>query len=359
MMIPNRYFILLLTGIILLLAASCSRQTSKLTAGKDIVIYPIPPDTARIQYLTSISHSVQIIGKRSSFSRFIVGEDAPLPINKPYGIAIHKGKIYVCDAGIRGLEIIDLEKRSFEYFNPKGRGQLTLPINCFVDDRGMLYVTDGGRNQIVIFDNERNFLASFGEPADQFRPTDVFVTADKIWVSNSKGNKVNVYTRDTYQLLYSFPDSQTGKEDFLYTPTNICVTGDKVYVSDIGDFNVKKYSYEGKFISTVGSFGKNIGQFVRPKGIAVDRESNLFVVDAGFENTQIFNDDGKLLMFFGGPYNGPGDMWLPAKVIIDYDNLKYFQKYVDQGFTLKYLVLVTNQYGPDKISVYGAVEPRK
>jgi hypothetical protein len=78
-------------------------------------------------------------------------------------------------------------------------------------------------------------------------------------------------------------------------------------------------------------------------------------VDAGFENTQIFNKEGKLMMFFGGSYKGDGDMWLPAKVVIDYDNLKYFQNYVDPGFTLKYLILVTSQYGPDKLNIYGRV----
>ncbi|MEI7982770.1 MAG: hypothetical protein WCI71_14050, partial [Bacteroidota bacterium] len=114
----------------------------------------------------------------------------------------------------------------------------------------------------------------------------------------------------------------------------------------------------GKYLSTVGGNGSGLGQFARPKGIAVDNDENLYVVDASFENTQIFNKDGHVLLFFGGPYRGPGDMWLPAKVTIDYDNLKYFQKYVDQAFQLNYLIFVTNQYGPDKVNVYGAIRPK-
>jgi len=43
---------------------------------------------------------------------------------------------------------------------------------------------------------------------------------------------------------------------------------------------------------------------------------------------------------------------------IDYDNLKYFEEYVDKSFDLKYLIFVTNQYGPDRISVYGFVEDK-
>ena len=132
---------------------------------------------------------------------------------------------------------------------------------------------------------------------------------------------------------------------------------DKVYVSDIGDFKIKIFSTSGEVINAIGSYGRNMGQFVRPKGIAVDHNLNLFVVDSGFENVQIFDADGNLLMFFGGSYKKPGDMWLPAKVIVDYDNLKYFEKYVHQSFKLKYLIFVTNQYGPDKINVYGYVGP--
>ncbi len=88
------------------------------------------------------------------------------------------------------------------------------------------------------------------------------------------------------------------------------------------------------------------------------REANLYVVDAAFENVQIFNPEGELLMHFGGSYEGAGAMWLPAAVEISYDNLSYFEPYVDESFRLKYLIYVTNQYGPAKLNVYGFVEEK-
>ena len=329
-----------------------------MSSAEDIVIYPSPPDTARIQFLTSISNSLDITGKRSAFGRFILGEFKELSIVKPYGITIHNGKVYICDTGLDAIEIIDLQKNTFEYFIPAGRGQLMKPVNCHVDEKGFLYVADGNRRQVVIFNAEGGFVHSIGE-AEDFKPTDVFVKGDKIWVANFINNKIHVYNKDSFELLFTLPESKSGNEDFLYSPSNIFVTDDKLYVSDFGDFKIKIYTLDGEFISSVGSYGDKIGQFVRPKGIAVDKESNLYVVDAGFENTQIFNKYGNLLMFFGGPYQKPGDMWLPAKVTIDYDNLEYFQEYVDDSFELKYLIFVTNQYGPDKINVYGHVEPKK
>jgi len=340
---------------LVILTLSCSRHVQTISSTKDIVIYPPPPDTTRIQYLTSFSNSRFVIGNRSAFGRFILGELAVSIIQKPYGIFMRNGKIYICDTGLDALEILDLQNHKFEYFSPGGRGQLKKPVNCYVDDKGLLYVADVGRKQIVVFDSLGKYVTSLGE-AENFRPTDVFVKGEKIWVANFANNQLNVYDRGSYELIYTMPNSELGNDDYLYSPSNIYVTDDKVYVSDFGDFKIKIYSHDGEFISSVGSFGRNIGQFVRPKGIAVDREDNLYVVDAGFENTQIFNREGQLLMFFGGPYSKPGDMWLPAKVYIDYDNLQFFEKYVDESFKLKYLIFVTNQYGPQRVNVYGYVD---
>ena len=143
-------------------------------------------------------------------------------------------------------------------------------------------------------------------------------------------------------------------------PTNIAVFKDTLYVSDFGYGNIKRYLIDGTIIDTIGSRGDRPGYFSKVKGIAVDKESNLFAADAAFDNVQIFNKDRKLLMDLGGHYQGvgPGGLILPAKVIVDYDNLKYFQKFVDPGFDLKYLVFVVSQYGPSLINVYGRIEPK-
>jgi hypothetical protein len=46
-------------------------------------------------------------------------------------------------------------------------------------------------------------------------------------------------------------------------------------------------------------------------------------------------------------------MNLPAKIILDYNNVDLFRKYAVPGADIEFLVLVSNQYGPNKISVYG------
>jgi DNA-binding beta-propeller fold protein YncE len=334
--------------------------TKRVYPGKliDPVFYPMPPDTARIQFLTKISNSSDITHGRSKFKTFVAGPENVLPIIKPYGLDIFNGKIYLADAGIAGLQIIDFEKKAFDYFIPGGRGKLLLPRNCFIDKSGAIYITDIKRRQVVIFNEKSEYTGEISGP-ENFEPNDVVITGDTILVTDPKNNRINAYDKTSHQLLYTFPKGAAiGDQNWLYNPQNLCVAGGFIYVTDAGDPMIKVFSRNGDYIRTVGSHGNQIGQFVRPKGIAVDNEQNLFVVDAAFENVQIFNEEGQLLMFFGGPYKGPGDMYLPANVTIDYDDLLFFEKYVDPAYRLKYLIFVTNQFGPDKVSVYGRIEPK-
>lgn len=376
--------------LLLIMASGC--HSVKINHASD-VFYPPPPDYARIQFLKSYSNSIQVTGNRKGLRKIVLGEEKNIPIGKLYGIATKKGKIYLCDASISGIQIIDLDKNSFTTFTPTGRGQLRLPLNCVLDQEGQLYVTDGQRGEVVIFDAKLNFLRAIGkaDTVESFKPLDISVTNDKIWVTDAKSQKIHVYQKENGQLLYTIPGfpvsqdtlaveagsaekTETGEtaaeeeeEDeeekpeekrLLYNPINLWLQDHKVYVTDFGDFKIKILTEEGKLLGTVGQYGKGLGQFVRPKGISMDKDHNLFVVDAGFENVQMFNPEGKLLMFFGGPYKGPGDMWLPAKVLVDYENKDYFSKWVSPDFEILYLIFVTNQYGPDKLNVYAAIRAK-
>lgn len=347
------YSILLIACTLL----ACNRQVARAPGPDSLVIFPPPPDTTRIQFLTHFSSSGDLEGKKGGFHRFLFGDEAPLDIIKPYGVSVHKEKVYICDTGLGGLEVLDLASGIFEYFIPGGKGQLKLPINCCLDERGYLFVADANRGQIVVFDSDLNYLHAFGE-AEGFRPTDVEVYQDRIWVADVQDHAIYVYGADNYNLIGRVPGLSAEEDGFIRQSTNIALQNNKLYVSDFGDFNVKKYSLEGEYLGVVGGYGNSPGRFTRPKGIALDREENMYVVDAAFENVQIFNALGELLMHFGGAYEGAGAMWLPAAVDVSYENLAYYEPYVDDSFELEYLIYVTNQYGPAKVSVYGKVKAK-
>lgn len=352
----KRYALAIILIPLLFFSQSCSRKLVR-PASLEKVFFPAPPDTARIQFLTSISGSEDIAEERSAFAEYVLGEEEGRAIVKPYGISSFKGKLYICDTILGGLEVIDLDKKAFDYFTPGGQGSLKKPLNCTVSESGELYVADAERKQVVVFNSSGKYLTQIGNPKTM-RPTDVAIFDRKIWISNSVSHKVHVYDELSKRELFSFPQAAEGDAGYLYAATNLTVTSDAVYVTDFGDFNIKVFDRDGNYQKSIGSYGRQIGNFVRPKGLAVDRNQNLFVVDAGFQNVQIFDAQNRLLMFFGGAYRGKGYMWLPAAVHIDYENTAYFQQYVEPGYNLKYLIFVTNQYGPDKINVYGHVEPK-
>ena len=65
------------------------------------------------------------------------------------------------------------------------------------------------------------------------------------------------------------------------------------------------------------------GTFSRPKGVAVDSDGHIYVVDALFDNIQVFDPGGRLLMAFGGHGAANGDFWLPTGLYIDNQDLIY------------------------------------
>ena len=66
-----------------------------------------------------------------------------------------------------------------------------------------------------------------------------------------------------------------------------------------------------------GRVGDAPGDLALPKGVAVDSQGHLYVVDARFENVQIFDREGRLLLSFGEEGNAPGEFWLPSGIHVD------------------------------------------
>ena len=126
-----------------------------------------------------------------------------------------------------------------------------------------------------------------------------------------------------------------------------------VFVTDKAGARITEFDRSGVFKRNIGRMGWNIDEFARPKGIAIDNAGRIWVVDAATEVAKIYDQQARLLLFFGLPGNKPGMMNLPAAIVLDYNNVDLFQPYAVKGANIEFLALVSNQYGPNKISVYG------
>lgn len=341
--------------MLLIVICGCATVAKQTRHEQKPVFFPPEPGDPRLQYLASFSSSDDLEASPSAFRKFIVGQtNTGKPIVKPYGVAVHDNKIYVCDTVHNAIDILDMEKRKFAYFRPKeAAGQLTDPINLCFDTNGDMYVADSGRGQIVIFNKNGDYLGAIGEKSE-FKPTGVLIKDNKIYICDLKTRSVKIYGLEDRGFLVSIPEEDAKEKAKLFSPTNIAMDEEEnLYVSDTGAFRIQKYSSNGDFLMSIGSQGDSPGQFARQKGIAVDKEGRIYAVDAAFENVQIFDQNGKVLLFFAEPGGSPVSLVLPAGITIDYTLKEYFSSLADPDFEIEYLVLVTSQYGDRKLSVFG------
>jgi len=361
-MIRKKYTVALIANQLLrpacilavLLVTACTPPSKEDEIPADI-FYPALPDSPRIQYLATFSSSDDVNVPDTAFTKFVLGKDKlkdSVYVNKPYGVQIYDGKIYAVDTRGGGYAILDLVNQKFRSIVGQGAGRMSKPINITFDTDGSKYITDTQRNQVLVFDKDEHFVRALGVEK-QFKPTDTAISGDKLFVADIKDHEIEVLNKHSGVLLYKIgrPGSKEGE---LYHPTNIKIGPDNhLYVSETTNFRVQKFTLDGRYVQTFGSIGTNIGKFARPKGIALDKSGRLFVVDAAFENVQIINPDGKLLMFFGAPGSQRDNINLPVDIEINYDNTKLFQRYAHPDFKLEYIILVSSQFGINKINVFG------
>jgi sugar lactone lactonase YvrE len=317
------------------------------------VFYPPLPNPPRIQYLTTLSGEQDLAAPTGKFARFIIGDKKEWRrLVQPYGPALFAGKLYVADSRAPGLAVFDLANREFSLVTGAGGGRMKRPINVSIDSDGTKYVTDTGRNQVLVFDRDERFFAAYGREG-QFKPADVAIAGERLYVTDVEHHQVHVLDKRSGRTLFTFGKAGSELGD-LFHPTNLAVgpEGD-VFVADTGNFRVQRFTAAGEPVRIYGAVGSVSGSFARPKGIAIDRDGRLYVGDAAFENIQLFDADGRLLLYFGQPGEGRAGLSLPAGVALSYESVDAFKPFAAPNFEIEYLILVASQFGPNKVDVFG------
>jgi hypothetical protein len=101
-----------------------------------------------------------------------------------------------------------------------------------------------------------------------------------------------------------------------------------------------------------GSAGNRPGNFVRPKHLGVGSDGHIHVVDAAFNNVQVFDPQGKFVGYYGSRGTHPGAMDLPAGLEIVESNHELFAKFVHPAFQPERVIIVANQFGAQKLGIY-------
>lgn len=337
-------------AVALAMAAAVAGCAPKARQAGPVVFFPPAPDLPRIQYLTRLG-GLRDIETQSSFNRFVVGEKPDVKLDKPYGVAAFRGKIYVCDTN-GTVMVFDLVAKTFGALaGAAGQGALRGPVNIHITADGTKYVSDPLRGQVVVFGADDQYVRAYGASAS-WKPVDAVPFAGELFVADMQSRRIAVLDLETGEQKRTVGDSGP-PGDRLDRPTNLAFDGEgRLYVTDVSRFQIVRFDREGKLEKTFGRLGDSPGHFARPKGIALDRQGFLYAVDAAFSNVQVFTPGARIAMFFGGPGETPGALVLPAGVAIDYDNIELFREYIDPGFAVDYLVMVVGQFGEPAVSVY-------
>ena len=114
--------------------------TSPQNKQKDAIFYPQPPELPRLQFLKSFSGAKDIEPDKSAFESFVTGNpEKRMRLDKPYGIAMHDGKMYVSDTNATVM-IFDFKTKKFERLEgAKGLGSLVQPINISITKAFCIY----------------------------------------------------------------------------------------------------------------------------------------------------------------------------------------------------------------------------
>jgi sugar lactone lactonase YvrE len=335
--------------------AGCASAPRATTApAPQPIYYPPPPAEPRLQFLARFSSVRDVASPQSAFQDFVLGKDtdAARLVEKPYGVALRDGRIYVVDTRRAGYGIFDVAAGGTRFIQPHGQGALRKPISIALDAAGRRYVSDAELGQVLVYDTEDRFMMAYGAPG-QFKPAGIAVAGEQLYVADVEHHALHVLDTRSGATLRRLgtPGSGPGQ---LFQPTNVAVGPDgAIYVTDTGNFRIQKFAADGTFVRAFGSVGTTPGRFARPKGVALDREGRLYVVDAAFENLQVLDPEGAPLLFFGAPGDGPADLNLPATVALDYGSVESFRRYAAPGFEIEYVVLVANQFGPNAVVAYG------
>ncbi len=230
------------------------------------------------------------------------------------------------------------------------------------DDAGRLYVADGSRQAVFVFDEKAGELQLW-EQADALRrfvaPAGVAVGAGRVFVSDAELGAVFVlgpdgtplatwgagrlqrptglardpqrrqlYVADTYahdikvfdengSLLRTLGRRGNGEGEFNF-PSHLAWAQGELYVTDTMNHRVQVFDAEGKLRRPpLGQPGAVVGNFVRPKGVGVDGEGNVYVVESYHDSLLVFSHAGEFLLPIGGTGTATGRFYLPAGVWVD------------------------------------------
>ncbi len=217
-----------------------------------------------------------------------------------------------------------------------------------IDSSDRVYVFNRSEHPMIIFDNNGNFINSWGEGMF-VTPHGICLSEDKyIFLADSGNHTVKKFTLNGKLLMTLGAENIPGEDGKPFNkPTDVSVSpSGHIYVSDgYGNRCVHKFDPEGKLLVSWGSSGDEPGHFALPHGIFAHRNGNVYVADRENHRIQIFTSEGKFIDQWKADFN------MPCTVFIDKEDNVYIPE-------LRYRMSIMNLKG-ELMARWGGVESRE
>lgn len=255
-------------------------------------------------------------------------------VQLPTDLVVSKNKkIYVVDGAGNRIAVFDRSGGHLFSFGEKGpgAGMFNSPTGIGIDKDDNVYVCDSGNHRIQVFSEKGDFLRSFSlkeGPLGPARPVDIAINnrTNLFYISDSVNHRIVVCDLKGKQL-YEWGSKGENNSEFRYPAT---VTFDEyLYVVDALNSRVQVFEGGGLFVGSIGKWGVLPGEFFRPKGVAVDKDKNIYVSDSYLDVIEVFGEGG-FKYLIGDEKGGIRKFASPLGIFVEGDRL-----YVAEMFTSK------------------------
>lgn len=262
--------------------------------------FPEPPDPPQVAYVGEV---------RAPGAGFTY----PLDVSCGPGHSIA-----VADPQAASIWRIDIDSGRSERFDRVGTTPLQSPVGVAHAADGSLLFVDSELAAVFRSGSKSEARTVVHEGAPLARPTAVAAMEDGGFVVVDAGAHALFRLHPQLGMVEVGPGRGEAGAGFNF-PVDVELGPDgAAYVSDSVHGMVERLS-EGRLDAVAGGIGVGGGPLIRPKGIALEADGTLHVVDAGMQHVQVYAADGRLLGRYGRPGDGPEALGLPGGVCLDQD----------------------------------------
>lgn len=303
-------------GVLLLLLAAygCSHAVpTPFAVGENAPSWPDPPAKPIVRYVGAVNDST-FGGATQSWWERLVGLADPQMLVSPVAVLLDPhNRLYVACTDSRSIHIFDLTVGSHsEIDDPR----LGLPV-ALAWGEGQLFIADAAERVVWRWTAGAGLSVFAHDVAE--RPAGLAFSTDlkRLFVADALTGRVVVLDVNGVMLGPLGDGGPESQRPMTATHLAYHPAAGLLVTDSLGGTVWRLDPVTGSVRGRIGSPGDGPGNLALPKGVAVNDAGHVFVVDARFENVQIFDGDGRVLMAFGQEGGGPGEFWLPAGIWVD------------------------------------------